>query len=138
MGKRAGRFGAVAAVLGIALTGVSAAWACTGQPLMHLASEQVGQVGSRARVEVLANQAVAGPVTLRWNALDSPVLATADVTAGAAATLDATIPEASPGVYYLVLDTSAGVARSAYEVTTRETSTPSPAANAWAATEGRS
>ena len=107
----------VMAVAGIALAGMSVAWACTGQPLMHLATDSVGEVRSHAKVEVLANEAVAGPVALRWNALDGPVLASAEVTAGQATTLDATIPDAAPGVYYLVLQTSAGVARSAFEVT---------------------
>lgn len=104
------------AAIGMGLAGVSAAWACTGQPLMELASDQVGEARSQAKVEVLANQAVAGPVALRWNSLEGPVLATADVPAGQAATLDATIPDAAPGVYYLVLETSAGVARSAFQV----------------------
>ena len=107
----------VMAVAGVALAGMSVAWACTGQPLMHLATDSVGEVRSHARVEVLANEAVAGPVALRWNALDGPMLASAEVKAGQATTLDATIPDAAPGVYYLVLQTSAGVARSAFEVT---------------------
>ncbi|MGH9179113.1 MAG: hypothetical protein ACRD0N_11250, partial [Acidimicrobiales bacterium] len=129
MRRQGGRFVVVAAVV-VALFGMSAAWACTGQPLMHLATDQVGEAGSQARVEVLANQAVAGPVTLRWNALDGPVLATADTAAGTPATLVATIPEAAPGVYYLVLDTSAGVARTAFEVS-GPAGSPSPSAGDW-------
>ncbi|MGH9283080.1 MAG: hypothetical protein ACRD0S_09085, partial [Acidimicrobiales bacterium] len=131
MRRQGGRFvTAAAAVVVAALLGISAAWACTGQPLLHLATDQVGEVGSQAKVEVLANQAVAGPVTLRWNALDGPVLATADTAAGTPATLVATIPEAAPGVYYLVLDTSAGVARTAFEVT-GSAGSASPAAGDW-------
>ncbi|MGH9177799.1 MAG: hypothetical protein ACRD0N_04500 [Acidimicrobiales bacterium] len=122
---------AVVAVAGTILVGISTAWACTGQPLMHLASDAVGEARSEAKVEVLANQAVSGPVVLRWNSLEGPVLARADVAAGEAATLDATIPDAEPGVYYLVLQTNAGIARSAFQVSgagAGAPSTPWPAA----------
>ena len=129
--RRRGTMAMVMAVAGVLLAGMSVAWACTGQPLMHLATDAVGEVRSHARIEVLANQAVAGPVALRWNALDGPVLASADVTAGQPATLDATIPDVAPGVYYLVLETSAGVARSAFEVTGATTASP---ATPWAKT----
>ena len=101
---------------------------------MHLATDAVGDAGSHARVEVLANQAVSGPVTVRWNALDGPVLAQATVSPGTAATLDVTIPQAAPGVYYLVLDTSAGVARSAFEVTDQAGSPATPA-SPWATSQ---
>lgn len=120
------------AVTAVVLAGMSAAWACTGRPLMHLATDAVGEARSHARVEVPANQAVAGPVTLRWNSLEGPVLAQADVTAGRPATLDATIPDAAPGVYYLVLQTSAGVARSAFQVAGAAAGAP---ATPWAAAE---
>lgn len=129
MSRPGGKMAVVVAVVGIALAGMSAAWACTGQPLMHLATDAVGEAGSHARVEVLANQAVSGPVAVRWNALDGPVLAQDVVAPGTAATLDVTIPEAGPGVYYLVLDTSAGVARSAFEVT--DQAAPATAASPW-------
>lgn len=121
------------AVVGMAVAGMSVAWACTGQPLMSLAGDPVGEARSQARVDVLANQAVSGPVALRWNSLEGPVLARADVTAGMPATLDATIPDAAPGVYYLVLETSAGVARSAFEVA-GPAAAPVPA-NPWATPE---
>lgn len=127
--RRRSTVAVVVAVAGVVLAGMSVAWACTGQALMHMATDSVGEVRSHARVEVLANQAVAGPVALRWNALDGPVLARAEVKAGQAATLDATIPDAAPGVYYLVLETSAGVARSAFEVT--GAAAPAPA-SPWA------
>ncbi|MGH9282760.1 MAG: hypothetical protein ACRD0S_07465 [Acidimicrobiales bacterium] len=119
------------AVVAVVLIGMSAAWACTGQPLMHMATDAVGEARSHAQVEVLANQGVSGPVVLRWNSLEGTVLAQADVTAGEAATLDATIPDAEPGVYYLVLETNAGIARSAFQVSGADAgapSTPWPAA----------
>ena len=131
--RRGSTMAVVIAVLGMALASMSVAWACTGQPLMNLASASVGEARSHARVDVLANQAVSGPVALRWNSLDGPVLARADVTAGMPATLDATIPDAAPGVYYLVLETSAGVARSAFEVA-GPAAAPAPA-NPWAMAE---
>jgi hypothetical protein len=133
MRPRPGGLAAFVTLACIAVVGVGAAWACTGQPLMHLATDAVGEAGSHARVEVLANQAVSGPVAVRWNALDGPVLAQADLAPGTAATLDVTIPQTAPGVYYLVLDTSAGVARSAFEVTDPMEAPASPA-SPWAAT----
>ncbi|MGH9177797.1 MAG: hypothetical protein ACRD0N_04490 [Acidimicrobiales bacterium] len=120
------------AVVGVGLAGMSMAWACTGQPLMNLATDAVGEARSEARVEGLANQAVSGPVTLRWNSMEGPVLASADVEAGTAMTLAATIPDAAPGVYYLVLQTNAGVARSAFEVTGATTNAP---ADPWTAAQ---
>jgi len=133
MRRRPGGLAAFVVAACLAVVGTSAAWACTGQPLMHLATDSVGDAGSHARVEVLANQAVAGPVALRWNALDGPVLAQTVVAPGTGATLDVTIPPAAPGVYYLVLETSAGVARSAFEVTGHTAAAPASPANPWAA-----
>lgn len=106
--------GAGAAVLMTA----SLAWACTGQPVMQLAGQAVGEPGSKVALNVLPSSALeASPVSVRWNALDGPELASAALPADGG-TLTVTVPDVAPGVYYLVLDAGdAGVGRAAYQVT---------------------
>ena len=96
-------FGALVLVLGI----TSAAWACTGSPPQISAlAPQMGLAGSEVRV---AGGNFAGPVELRWNSVNGPLLATA--VDGASFAVPVTIPaDAQPGIFYVVAvqRTSAG------------------------------
>lgn len=107
-------FGGVAAL--VAAAGM--AWACTGQPVMQLAGQPMGEAGSRVALNVLASpQLEKAPVSVHWNALNGPTLATASLSAEGGK-MEVTVPQVSPGVYYLVLDAGeAGVGRAAFEVT---------------------
>lgn len=107
-------FGGVTALVAAA----SMAWACTGQPVMQLAGQPVGEAGSKVALNVLASSQLAtAPVSVHWNALNGPTLATASLPAEGG-TMQVTVPQVGPGVYYLVLDAGpAGVGRAAFEVT---------------------
>lgn len=125
MGTRRGIAGAVAAVAAV-LFAASVAWACTGQVTMSVAPVSSGAPGSVVTVDVAAGPGLdQGPMQVRWNGLDGQVLATTDRSAS----LAVTIPQADPGVYYLVLSNDrSDVARAAFEVTGPS---GSPAASAW-------
>jgi len=99
------------------LSAASLALACTGQTRILSITPQAGPPGTA--VTLKGEAIVPGtPVEVRWNGLNGPGLANA--TAGPGGTFSAVVnvPEAAPGVYYLVV--SAGetaVARNAFEVT---------------------
>lgn len=107
-------FGGAAALLGAA----GIAFACTGQPVMQLAGQPMGEAGSKVALNVLASaQLEKAPVSVHWNAINGPILATASLSAEGGK-MEVTVPQVGPGVYYLVLDAGeAGVGRAAFEVT---------------------
>lgn len=114
------RRGAVAGLLAslMVVTGAGLAWACTAQTLMQVAPSMTGPAGSQ--VQVTASVASAGPVSLRWNGAQGPVLASGEARPRESVDMSVTIPEVPPGVYYLVLVADGNdVARAAYEVTGR-------------------
>jgi hypothetical protein len=116
---------ALAAALLVALAG--AVWACTPKP-EAFALDTLEAAGGES-VQATGTAAGGGPLQIRWNGVDGPVLAEAtpqDLDRGAfSATFE--VPEdAEPGVNYVVASASeanAGVARAALEVTGGEQAT---------------
>jgi len=107
----------------IALSLASVAWACTSQPRIFALGSHDAPPGSDVRV---SGQAVApqGAVEVRWNGVEGPVLAQATADANGSFSVVARIPEATPGVYTIIaVAGGTGVARSAFEVTSRPAST---------------
>lgn len=99
------------------LASVSAAWACTYQPSLFAPSAVAGPRGTE--VTVTGQNALAGrQLEIRWNGVRGDRLAevAADDTGRFSARV--TVPEVAPGVYYFVaVSEDAGIARSAFEVT---------------------
>lgn len=120
--------------VGSVLVMASLAWACTGQPVMQMAGQPVGQPGSKVVLNVLGSPELQKePVSVHWNALEGPVLATTSLPAEGGA-IAVTVPDVAPGVYYLVLDAGdAGVGRAAFQVTAPAASPVEP--RAWDAGE---
>lgn len=87
------RFALAAAVV----TGASAAWACVPQPLITLSPTSSGPVGTALTVN---GYAVNGRAEIRWNAIDGPLLASAE---GPAFSVPVTIPSTPAGLYSLLL-----------------------------------
>lgn len=106
---------AVLLVLGV---GLSPAFACAPQPLISL--DPRASSGSGAAVGLDGLRFSVGPVEVRWNTVDGPLLATAT---GPDFHADVRIPEAPPGLYALVVlsrgaDGSVGLlSRASFEVT---------------------
>ncbi|MGH2772625.1 MAG: hypothetical protein ACRDIU_05755, partial [Actinomycetota bacterium] len=103
----------VPAVLAVAFVGVSAyAWACTGQsyitplvrnrPATERNTTQV-QAVALGKVGVEGRSTASGPVSVRWNTANGPILATVTVNGDQMFSASVTVPQASPGVYYLIL-----------------------------------
>ncbi len=84
-------------LLVIPVEGALEAWACVPQPLVVLSPQASGPPGSRVTVNGLA---VAGTVEIRWNGIDGPRLAQAT---GPNFSADVTIPEASEGLYVIIV-----------------------------------
>jgi len=100
----------VLAIIGSILGAASLAWACS-QAAGFSALTQAGPVGTTF---VATATGYSGPVEIHWNSADGPVVST-PVRAGA---FSVTVPDVSPGVYYLVFATKdAGVGRMAFDVT---------------------
>jgi len=109
MGKK-GISVVVLAIIGSILGAASLAWACS-QAAGFSALTQAGPVGTTF---VATATGYSGPVEIRWNSADGPVVST-PIRAGA---FSVTVPDVSPGVYYLVFATKdAGVGRMAFDVT---------------------
>lgn len=106
------------------------AWACTPQAEVAPLVMQSGPPGSRVPLTGLA--AKPGPIQVRWNSPRGPLLGTgvaAMTPAGINFATEVTIPEAGPGVYYLVVSTSdGGTARAAFEVLSPAAAAPTAAA----------
>jgi hypothetical protein len=102
-------------VMGVAAT----AWACTAQVGLSPLLQQSGPQGTQLSV---SGQTIGGgEVEIRWNGVRGPVIGTALTGQDGGAndfTAQVTIPEATPGVYYLVAAAENGqVSRAAFEVT---------------------
>lgn len=103
-------------VAGVAIPG-SEAWACVPQPLVTVTPKASGPPGTEFTVN---GYAIAGRAEVRWNALDGPLLASAD---GPVFSTTVTVPEVAEGLYsVLVLERSAdgglgSTGRASFEVT---------------------
>lgn len=122
--------GIVAVVIGLA----SVAWACTPQPTL---TAPTTATAPGERVTVSGEVVQPGPVRVVWGSSEGTVLASS-TPEGRSFSLDVTVPQVDPGVYYLLLVPSEGpVARAAIEVAAAPgpASLASPARNAWATGE---
>lgn len=107
---------------GIALAGAlllltaTAVWACTAQPRIFSLGPQVGPVGLELTLE---GQAVAGaPVEVRWNSLEGVKIGEGVADPVGNFAVSARIPQAEPGIYFIVVKAgAAGVVRTSFEVT---------------------
>jgi len=101
----------------VMLSAASLALACTGQTRILSITPQAGSPATA--ITVKGEAIVPGtPVEIRWNGLNGAELANATAGPGGTFSAAVNVPEAAPGVYYLVV--SAGetaVARNAFEVT---------------------
>lgn len=92
------RAGLVAAAAGLMIMGAaSVAWACTQQAYIGSISPGSGPAGSRATIT--ASRFNPGPVQIRWNGTDGPLLATAS---GPSFSVGITIPDSRLGDYTVV------------------------------------
>jgi len=109
MGKK-GVSVVVLAIIGSILGAASLAWACS-QAAGFSALTQAGPVGT---VFAATATGYSGPVQIHWNSIDGPVVSSPAPSGG----MQVTVPDVSPGVYYLVFATKdAGVGRMAFDVT---------------------
>lgn len=104
----------------LALAGL--AWACTAQAELQIIPPAYGPAGSQVSVSGNSGTYLPHPVEIRWNSAAGPVLAASETSAGPETgrtfSTQVTIPEVSPGVYYLLATIEGqGVARAAFEVT---------------------
>ena len=116
---RARRAGAavVLGALGLVLSVASMAWACTAQ--VNVIGPLSGAPGSEVTVKG-GGAPANGQVSILWNALEGPKLATAATDGAGDFSAAVTVPDVAPGVYFMVIageDLSQGVARMAFEVT---------------------
>jgi len=107
--------GAVAAVV----AATSVAWACTAWTGMYPLSQPAGPRGTE--VTVRGTSPVAGPVEVRWDGLKGKVLGVAEAAPreqGGVFSTKVTIPDASPGVHYVVVVSSGegGWSRAAFKI----------------------
>lgn len=108
----------VAAFMAVATAMVvaSAAWACTSQARSFALDGITGPRGSEVTATGEAVLQDTAPMTIRWNSVSGPVLA--EVTSSYEFSVPLTIPDAEPGVYYLVaVSGDTAMARAAFEVT---------------------
>ena len=97
--------------------GGTVAFACTYVPHVYSTSPESGAPGTDVTVTGQAISAK-GPVDIRWNGLQGPVLGVAKPDAAGNFSVTVKVPEASPGVYFLVaVAGDSGVARHVFEVT---------------------
>jgi hypothetical protein len=101
---------------GAVMVAAGLAWACTSFSTIGLSSS-AGQAGSEVAVTGAGAEA-GGPVVIRWNALEGPVLATTTADANGAFTVPVRVPDSLGGVHVvLAVDAAGDVARAAFEVT---------------------
>lgn len=121
----------VAAVLLLATA--SAVWACTPQPRIFSLGPQVGPVGLEITLEGQASRPVAlggqtsqAPVEVRWNSLEGATIGRGTTDFNGNFSVTARIPQAEPGIYFVVVKTGdAGVVRMPFEVTAERAVGPS-------------
>lgn len=103
---------ATAAVAIVMLGAASFAWACTTQAFVSGLSPEFGPSGTR--VTVTGERFTPGPVQVRWNGTNGPVLAT---TNGPNFSVTITIPAATPDFYTILAVGTEGRAPATFEVT---------------------
>lgn len=128
--RRSGIGVGVAAITTVVVL-ASVAWACTPQSTIYPLTP--GAAPPREKVTVAGELLQPGPAEIRWNGLDGPKIATVErTTADQTFSVEATLPDAAPGVYYLLLVSGEkGVARAAVEVTDPATGVRVAAPNAF-------
>ncbi|MGH2809250.1 MAG: hypothetical protein ACRDIA_00025 [Actinomycetota bacterium] len=87
--------------LGLVLLGASVAWACTAQ--FYLSQVTPSAVPSRASVSLVGATPEQTPVEIRWNTETGPRVDTAVTRSGSSFSSQVTVPDSTPGVYYLVV-----------------------------------
>lgn len=113
----------VLSTAGLVIPG-SQAWACVPQPLVTVTPMASGPPGTEFTVN---GYAIAGRAEVRWNALDGPLLASAE---GPVFSTTAVVPETAEGLYsVLVLERGAdgslgSTGRASFEVTPAAGSAP--------------
>lgn len=127
--------GGMGIVLGALVSLASLAFACTAQPRVFSVLPQSAPAGSTVEVgaEAVGSR---GPVEIRWNGVEGPVLATAEPSPAGTLSLPLKVPETPPGVYSLVFVTpDQGIGRAALEVTSSGAvqAVPAPEAPLWSA-----
>ncbi|MGH2810789.1 MAG: hypothetical protein ACRDIA_07890 [Actinomycetota bacterium] len=112
-------FAAATALIMVLGAASAIAWACTGQSQVQIIPTVVPPNRRTAVTQVAGRPFNPGAVVVRWNALDGPELARTTLAEGRELALEFTVPDAAPGVYYVVVAGSDGqeVARAALEVT---------------------
>ena len=120
---RARRVAAAAAVMTVVGTALaSLAWACTAWTGMYPLSEPMGPPGTK--VTVRGTSPIGGPVQVRWDGLQGPVMATVQAPpasgghdSGGVFSTQVVIPKAAPGVHYVVVDAGkGGWSRAAFKI----------------------
>lgn len=108
--------------MAVAVAVASAAWACTAWTAMSPLSEPAGKPGTEVTVRGTTPN---GPVAIRWDGLQGPVLATVDIQNGSFAT-KVRIPEAPPGLHYVVVSSQGdgGWSRAAFKIPGRVPTAP--------------
>jgi len=97
----------------VVLSTAGAAWACTSQPRLLAVSPIRERPGEAVTI---TGEGVPAPVVaIRWNTLNGPKLAEVTPQAGSFST-SIVVPDVAPGVYFVLVETTAGVARAAFEV----------------------
>lgn len=106
---------------GLIVTGVLAisglAWACSPQSQIYPLGVQSAQAHARIPVEGVAS-GKGGYVQIHWNGFGGPVVGSGVVPADQSRfSIEVTVPEASPGIHYLIMLAPDGTtARAAIEV----------------------
>lgn len=94
----------------VVLSAAALAWACSPQAAIGLSSGN-GRVGERTTVT--GSGFTAAETEIHWNSLSGPVIGSAT---GRSFTVEVTIPEAAPDVYYIVAVNAEGRASAPVEV----------------------
>lgn len=134
--RKAG-FGVIGMTM-LVLSWASVAFACSVLPqVSYSLLPESASPGSKVVVEG-SNVRTQSPVEIRWNGVGGKVLASVTPTDGAFS-VPVEIPEATPGIYSLMLVTdNAGVGRTAFEVigSAADASASGPIVQLWPTTEG--
>ena len=113
--KRLSTFGPVAGTA-VLLLMAGAVWACTAQPRIFSLGPQVGPVGMEIKLEGQTARNV--PVEIRWNSNQGAAIGEGLSDFNGNFSVPARIPDAEPGMYFLVVTAGeAGVVRTAFQVT---------------------
>ena len=118
--------GAAVAVVAVVIASAAASWACSPAASMSGISPEAGGAGSEVTV---TGQYMTPVVEIRWGSQTGPLLAS---VAGPSFSTRVRIPQASPGLYYIMAigrdsdGSIAGKASSAFEVRGTTSTEPAP------------